>query len=141
MQVCCRDSPMRDLYYFLLSSVRLEVRNQHIDQLLQAYVDSVKHYLLRLQYEGPIPDMGSIQEVFKKKKAYSLEFAITFVPIATGETQNIPDLETIAQAMAEAQEKGEKLTDGLWDVTSFLSTVGEAIVKDSMKKAMEYGII
>ncbi|KAF6206022.1 hypothetical protein GE061_017247 [Apolygus lucorum] len=116
--ICARDSPMRDLYYFFLSSVRLEVRNQHIDKLLQAYADSLKHYLLRLQYEGPIPDMGSIQEVFKEKILHMLDFSMSIVLIATGETQDMPDMEIMAKAFTEAKEKGEKLPEGFWDVNS-----------------------
>uniref|UniRef100_A0A0A9WAU3 Phenylalanine--tRNA ligase beta subunit n=1 Tax=Lygus hesperus TaxID=30085 RepID=A0A0A9WAU3_LYGHE len=141
LQVCFVGSPVRELYYFLLSSVRLEVHKQHNDQILQAYVDSLKHHLLRFQYEGNIPDLDSIKELFRKKLIFSLENAFGIIPIATGETQDIPDMEEIAKAYAEAMEKGGKMPEGVWDLNSYLSVTGMNKVKDIMKNAMECGLI
>uniref|UniRef100_A0A0K8SPR6 CHK kinase-like domain-containing protein n=1 Tax=Lygus hesperus TaxID=30085 RepID=A0A0K8SPR6_LYGHE len=141
LQVCFVGSPVRELYYFLLSSVRLEVHKQHNDQILQAYVDSLKHHLLRFQYEGNIPDLDSIKELFRKKLIFSLENAFGIIPIATGETQDIPDMEEIAKAYAEAMEKGGKMPEGVWDLNSYLSVTGMNKVKDIVKNAMECGLI
>lgn len=79
-QNCFVGSPSIDLLYFLTTSVATEVLQEHRDDLIFTYHDSLDVVLTSLGYKGYRPTLLDLQVDLLKKGALEVIFTLTAAP-------------------------------------------------------------
>ncbi|KAF6206026.1 hypothetical protein GE061_017251 [Apolygus lucorum] len=141
LQISFLSTPAWDLHYFFKTSVRLEVRKKHTDQILQEYVNSWKSLTSRLPYGAFVPDVDYVKENMRKKAVFALEYCTNLISIITGDTRDNADLEDVMKALKEAEDKGEKIPVELWDLSKMMTPNTINIIKDIITDSIEFGIM
>lgn len=82
-------SPVADLFYFLLSSVRDDVKAAKFDELIEYYHEMLVESLKRVNYEQHIPTLEELKEevMLKGELASEMIFGIMFVCKYTSEKE------------------------------------------------------
>uniref|UniRef100_A0A0A9YD37 2-C-methyl-D-erythritol 4-phosphate cytidylyltransferase n=1 Tax=Lygus hesperus TaxID=30085 RepID=A0A0A9YD37_LYGHE len=140
MQFSSVTSPGRDLHYFAVSSLRLETRKSDLDQILESYAENLREFASALNYEGFIPDVDTVKQIYRKKSFFLLSESLVMAALAVGETENIPEWEDCLRAAEEARARGETSIN-TWSHLDNLNPNSESIVKYNVQLAMSLGVI
>ncbi|XP_073819741.1 uncharacterized protein [Musca autumnalis] len=95
LQVPLYGSPAMDLYYFIFSSAKLELKVERFDEMIQFYHEKLVENLILLKYEQKLPSLRSIHQMLLK---YGIWGILTISSIMAGvlceptETANIDNL-------------------------------------------------
>ncbi|KAF6206027.1 hypothetical protein GE061_017252 [Apolygus lucorum] len=123
-----------DLHYFLVTSVKPEVQQEHEELLLKCYSDSLKSNLMKFGFEGPIPAVAEVQATMDKTAVFRLVTSLLITPIVTGIHDDVPDLEEIIAEQVEAMAKGEPAPE-TWNVHEYKNEITKNLVQNSIKLA------
>ncbi|XP_030565870.1 uncharacterized protein LOC115766167 [Drosophila novamexicana] len=74
-------SPAIDLFYFLNSSLQLDLHLHHQEQLIQYYFEIFSSTLRKLRYKAHIPSLHKFQLEIKKKSFYAMHTSFSIFPI------------------------------------------------------------
>ncbi|XP_069690891.1 uncharacterized protein [Periplaneta americana] len=94
LQLCHFTSPAQDLQYFLHTSPRLELLDQH-DHLVEEYHRILGETFILLGYEHLHPSLENLHKQMEKKGRYAVITACTVLSVVLADRQNIPDMEKI----------------------------------------------
>lgn len=119
-------SPVLDLMYFLFTASTKAFRDQHYETLLDIYYQSLSDFMRRL---GSDPDQlfprKALDEQLQRFGRFGLLMAVMLLPVITTKSEDVPDLEV----MAEKMESGADLKD---EVDNFRSESTEGIYREKM---------
>lgn len=102
-------SPAIDLTYFLFSSTEKQLRDEHYDDLINIYYDTLATQINRLGSDAKkLFTFNDLQLQLKQFAIYGLIMAPLIVQIITADPKDIPDLDQIAEDM-----KNQKLDENL----------------------------
>jgi Ecdysteroid kinase-like family len=73
-------TPLIDLFYFLSSSVSVDVLASSRDELIYAYHDALSSLLDNLGYEGYKPSLNELQVEILKRSSLEMYFGLTLAP-------------------------------------------------------------
>lgn len=73
-------TPLIDLFYFLTSSVAVNVLASSRDELIYAYHDALSTLLENLGYQGYMPSLNDLQVEVLKRSSLEMYFALTLAP-------------------------------------------------------------
>lgn len=73
-------TPLIDLFYFLTSSVGVNVLATSRDELIYAYHDALSTLLEGLSYQGYIPTLNELQVEVLKRSCLEMYFGLTLAP-------------------------------------------------------------
>ncbi|KAF2890834.1 hypothetical protein ILUMI_15339 [Ignelater luminosus] len=95
-QVVLHSSPAIDLNYFWATSPNIEVRNQHLNTVINHYYNCLTTSLNKLQYPSKkIPDFKQFEEDFKQRAFYGLTCSVTVLPFVTASNRNDANFEDL----------------------------------------------
>lgn len=104
-------SPVLDLVYFIFASTDKDFRDNHYHDLIRVYHDTLTKLLKRL---GEDPEQlfsfEDLQKQLKKFGRFGLPMALMLVPMITTQTQDLPDMDKLAELMEEFK-KGDQMSD------------------------------
>ncbi|XP_053682762.1 uncharacterized protein LOC128733151 isoform X2 [Sabethes cyaneus] len=119
-------SPVLDLMYFIFSASNKAFRDQHYEDLMDCYYESLSSFLKRL---GSDPERlfprKALDQQLKQFGRFGLLMAVMILPVITTKSEDVPDLEE----MAEKMENGVDLTQ---EVNQFRSEDTEATYRQKM---------
>lgn len=119
-------SPVLDLMYFLFTASTKTFRDKHYETLLNIYHQSLSEFLRRL---GSDPEKlfprKALDEQLQKFGRFGLLMAVMILPVITTKSEDVPDLEE----MAEKMESGADLSA---EVDNFRSESTEAVYREKM---------
>lgn len=125
-QICRYASPVLDLMYFIFTASTKAFRDQHYETLLDIYHQSLSGFLRRL---GSDPEKlfprKALDEQLQRFGRFGLLMAVMLLPVMTTKSEDVPDLEE----MAEKMENGVDVSN---DVHNFRSESTEAIYREKM---------
>ncbi|BES95771.1 Protein of unknown function (DUF1679) [Nesidiocoris tenuis] len=139
-QICFLSSPARDLHMFFTTSVKLDVREKHLNTLVQAYADSLKSILTKCNYEDHIPDANEVHEMLEKRQALHFGDSFTMALVALNDHESTPDFEEVMKKSLEAEARGEEIGDE-YTLVGNMSPTAEKVIKVAIKQAMKSGVI
>jgi aminoglycoside phosphotransferase (APT) family kinase protein len=64
-------SPITDLMYFLLTSVRDEIKTAHFDELVAFYHKELIKCLIELKYDQNVPTLDALKQDLMEKRGFS----------------------------------------------------------------------
>lgn len=73
-------TPLIDLFYFLTSSVAVNVLATSRDELIYAYHDALSSLLENLGYQGYAPTLNELQVEVLKRSSLEMYFGLTLAP-------------------------------------------------------------
>ncbi|KXJ79322.1 hypothetical protein RP20_CCG001259 [Aedes albopictus] len=125
-QIARYASPVLDLMYFLFTASTKRLRDQHYETFLNVYHQSLSDFLRRL---GSDPEKlfprTALDEQLRQFGRFGLLMAVMLLPIITTKSEDVPDLEE----MAEKMESGADLAG---DMDKFRSESTEDIYKEKI---------
>lgn len=125
-QICRYASPVLDLMYFIFTASTKAFRDQHYEALLDVYHQSLSGFLRRL---GSDPEKlfprKALDEQLQTFGRFGLLMAVMLLPVITTKSEDVPDLEE----MAEKMESGADVSE---EVHNFRSESTEAIYREKM---------
>ncbi|BES95772.1 Protein of unknown function (DUF1679) [Nesidiocoris tenuis] len=133
-------TPARDLHMFLTTSVRMEVRDKHLNTLIQAYADSLQSVLTKCNYTGEIPNADGVYEMLEKTEIFHFADSFSMALVALNDHESAPDYEEIVKHRREASEKGEELGEE-YSLVRNMSPRATNIIQVAIKQAMKSGVI
>lgn len=74
LQVPLYGSPAMDLYYFIISSAKLELKIAHFDEMIKYYHDNLIDNLTLLKYKRQLPSLRSIHQMLIKYGLWGLYY-------------------------------------------------------------------
>ncbi|CAA9995669.1 unnamed protein product [Nesidiocoris tenuis] len=133
-------TPARDLHMFLTTSVRMEVRDKHLNTLIQAYADSLQSVLTKCNYTGEIPNADGVYKMLEKTEIFHFADSFSMALVALNDHESAPDYEEIVKHRREASEKGEELGEE-YSLVRNMSPRATNIIQVAIKQAMKSGVI
>ncbi|XP_058443605.1 uncharacterized protein LOC131425603 [Malaya genurostris] len=125
-QICRYASPALDLMYLIFTSSNKAFRDQHYQSLIDLYHRSLSDFLRRL---GSDPERlfprEALDQQLKQFGRFGLLMAVLILPMITTKSEDVPDLEE----MAEKMENGFNIAD---EMNNFRSEDTEAIYRQKM---------
>lgn len=104
-------SPVLDLVYFIFASTDKPFRDEHYDELLSIYHNSLSKFLKRLG-EDPeqVFSFEEFQKQLKKYGRFGMPMALMLIPMITTQAKDLPDFDRMAELMEEFT-KGDQMSD------------------------------
>lgn len=103
---------MLDLVYFIFASTDKELRDEHYDDLIKAYHQSLSRLLKKF---GEVPDQimsyETLQKEMKKFGRFGLPMALMLIPVTTMQSQDIPDMDKMAEMMEKVKASGGEVEE------------------------------
>ncbi|XP_073983319.1 uncharacterized protein isoform X2 [Rhodnius prolixus] len=101
LQMCFYDSPTYDLQYFLSTSLNLEVRQNHLEELLLVYHETLVKQLELYSYPGEIITFEQLKKDFLKRDFLGLMIAAGIMPFIYRQEncKDFPELEDLLKSM------------------------------------------
>ncbi|XP_062537181.1 uncharacterized protein LOC134205682 isoform X2 [Armigeres subalbatus] len=132
-------SPVLDLMYFIFTASTKAFRDKHYKTLLDIYHQSLSSFLIRL---GSDPEKlfprTALDEQLQKFGRFGLLMAVMLLPIITTKSEDVPDMDE----MAEKMESGADLSA---DLDNFRSESTDAVYRERIsgccKDMVELGYI
>ncbi|XP_055614000.1 uncharacterized protein LOC129760375 [Uranotaenia lowii] len=125
-QICRYASPVLDLMYFLFTASDKAIRDKHYQELIDLYHETLSEFLIRL---GSDPEKlfprSALDAQLQRFGRFGLLMAVMLLPITTTKSEDVPDLEEMAQKL----ENGFDVAD---EVDSFRSEDTEAVYRQKM---------
>lgn len=125
-QICRYASPVLDLMYFLFTASTKAFRDAHYEDLLQLYHDTLSTFLRRL---GSDPEVlfprSALDDQLVRFGRFGLLMAAMLLPIITTKSEDIPDLD----GMAEKLENGFDVSS---EINNFKSEGTQDIYREKM---------
>lgn len=125
-QIARYASPVLDLMYFLFTASTKRFRDKHYETLLDIYHQSLSSFMRRL---GSDPEKlfprKALDDQLKKFGRFGLFMAVMLLPVITTKSEDVPDLEE----MAEKMESGADLSA---EVDNFRSESTEGIYREKI---------
>ncbi|XP_055548778.1 uncharacterized protein LOC129732183 isoform X3 [Wyeomyia smithii] len=119
-------SPVLDLMYFIFSASNKAFRDQHYENLIDCYHQSLTSFLRRL---GSDPERlfprKALDQQLKRFGRFGLLMAVMILPVITTKSEDVPDLEK----MAEKMENGFDITE---EANQFRSEETESTYRQKM---------
>ncbi|XP_063695694.1 uncharacterized protein LOC134827085 [Culicoides brevitarsis] len=107
-QVARYVSPVLDLMYFIFASTDKQLRDEHYDDLIRAYHSALSAMLERLgEKTNKVMSFEALQAELKKFGKFGMPMAFMLIPSITMQSQDIPDMDKMAEMMQKMQAKGE----------------------------------
>uniref|UniRef100_A0A0K8TDT1 CHK kinase-like domain-containing protein n=1 Tax=Lygus hesperus TaxID=30085 RepID=A0A0K8TDT1_LYGHE len=138
-QLCFTGPPSYDLEYLLVSTVRPEFYTKNWDLIVRTYCDALKSTMLKLNYEGPVPDFDAMKQLMKRTHIYYLFNAIGITPVVMGKSEDIPDIEEALMKEHEARLRGEE--GNTWNLFDDLKGPAKMVVQFALRDAVDNGLI
>jgi hypothetical protein len=113
-------SPAGDLFYFLISSVRDDVKVKYFDEFIEFYHQELYDTLKKLNYEQQIPTLQDIHEELLDKKIFGACILTQIMFICKYDSQ---DELTMEQFMDPEFMQNEQVLDGFFGNENFLNAV------------------
>lgn len=125
-QICRYASPVLDLMYFIFTASTKAFRDQHYEDLLNLYHDTLSDFLRRL---GSDPEKlfprSALDDQLARFGRFGLLMATMLLPIITTKKEDIPDLD----GMAEKLENGVDVSS---EINNFKSEGTQDIYREKM---------
>lgn len=125
-QICRYASPVLDLMYYIFTATTKAFRDLHYEHLMNIYHESVSNFLRKL---GSDPEQlfprKALNDQLHRYGRFGLLMSVMLLPIITTKSEDVPDLEGIA-------DKLENGIDFAQEVQSFRSTDTEEMYKELM---------
>lgn len=125
-QICRYASPVLDLMYFIFTASTKAFRDQHYEDLLNLYHDTLSDFLRRL---GSDPEKlfprSALDDQLARFGRFGLLMAAMLLPIITTKKEDIPDLD----GMAEKLENGVDVSS---EINNFKSEGTQDIYREKM---------
>lgn len=108
-------SPAMDLSHYIFSSTEKELRDEHYDDLLRVYYDSLSELLRRVGSDAEkLFKFSDLQDQLRKFGRYGLIMSPMVIMISMAKPENIPDMDKVADDQQNADNfDGMKKTDDL----------------------------
>lgn len=108
-------SPAMDLSHYIFSSTEKELRDEHYDDLLRVYYESLSVLLRRLGSDSEkLFKFSDLQDQLRKFGRYGLIMSPMVIMISMAKPEDIPDMDQIAEDQQnEDNYDGMKKTDDL----------------------------
>uniref|UniRef100_A0A336JXG8 CSON001337 protein n=1 Tax=Culicoides sonorensis TaxID=179676 RepID=A0A336JXG8_CULSO len=105
-------SPVLDLVYFIFASTDKKLRDEHYDDLIKTYHNSLCKLLQRLG-ENPhnVMSFEALQDQLKKFGRFGMPMALMLIPATTMQSHDIPDMDKMAEMMQKAKVNGGKFEE------------------------------
>lgn len=106
LQMCFYNSPVYDLQYFLSTSLNLEVRQNHMEELLLAYHGTLVKQLELYSYKGDILTFEQLKKDFQERDILGIMTAVSLMPILYREEncENFPEVEDLLKDLKTAEK-------------------------------------
>lgn len=105
-------SPVLDLVYFIFSSTDKQFRDEHYDDLIRAYHSSLSALLERMgEKTNEILPFDALQGELKKFGRFGMPMAFMLIPATTMESQDIPDMDEMAEMMQKMKANGGEIVE------------------------------
>ncbi|KAH8303498.1 hypothetical protein KR059_012678 [Drosophila kikkawai] len=122
-----------DLSFFVYSCTSQELREQHYDTLLRAYLESAQELIRDLGGDAEaIISWETLQEELKSFGRFGCGMGIESLPMTMMEDEEVADLDGI--------QENAILTD-IWNITPFKETAKQQRLADIFKHAIDQGYI
>lgn len=108
-QICNYNSPTLDLHYFLMTSMKKDLRIRKIDYIISFYHRKLTENLKLLGYQKNIPTLLQLQKDFLATGLFGFSTAIGSVPIVIAPPSDDADLQTLVSDSQAAMKFKEKI--------------------------------
>ncbi|XP_013107731.2 uncharacterized protein LOC106087286 [Stomoxys calcitrans] len=110
LQVPLYGSPAMDLYYFILSSSKLDLKIAHFDEMIKYYHENLIENLVLLKYEKDLPSLRHIHQMLIKYGIWGIFTVSTIMAAALCEPTELANLDLL---MGESEDS-EKFKDHMF---------------------------
>jgi hypothetical protein len=94
-------APVNDLVYFIFTSTNEELRDEHYENLLQIYHNTLCDFITRLGSDGEkLYSYTDFKNQLKKFGRYGLLMAVMLIQLIVADAQDLPDMDQVAKDMA-----------------------------------------
>lgn len=104
LQMCCYGSPATDLLYFLFSSANYEVRENKVEELLTAYLETLNSLLKQLDCEERLTNEQLEAEV-KRSRCYVFAITSSIIGVVLSDPDDLFNIDEMTEESLMSQEK------------------------------------